>query len=257
MTGIVTPFLVHQHGTTVFLNSMPLKPRSSSSSSSSSSILVGMAVIGKSNEPLYLCDCEKIVHDPNEKPSDKEEAGDDHPVELDEDKDPFGFKHYWSHRTEQRNSLPFSGQLLVHAALDNLEELLERPGGGGGGGGKHGPMPVIRKSSIVPDVSINSPPHWLGLLLHSSSDGHSVYGYITATNIKLMAITKDIPASESSNSIAIKLIQNFLQEVHQHFIAYLLNPFCDTRGGSLVSKQLDRRIAHSIANLRQSTIIVD
>jgi Sedlin, N-terminal conserved region len=223
-----------------------MKPQSSSSSTSS--ILVGMAIIGKSNEPLYLCDCEKIwqkIHASNaaEEPSSCDDT----------EKDPFGFQQNSLNNTEQRNSLSLAGQILVHAALDPLEELVEHPSGS-----KNGPRPVIRKSAIIPEVSSSSsppPPHWLGLLLHSPSDGHSVFGYITATNIKLLAIVKDVPADASS--IAIKLIQSFLQEVHQHLIAYVLNPFCDTRGGSLVSEQLDQRIAHSVTNLRQSTIRVD
>jgi Sedlin, N-terminal conserved region len=223
-----------------------MKPHSSSSTSS---ILVGMAIVGKGNEPLYLCDCERVWRPMQAANASSPAASDSQQVDPTED--PFGFKHFSVHKTEQRSSLSLSGQILVHAALDQLEELVEHPSGV-----KNGPMPVIRKNAIVPVISNNSPPppHWLGLLLHSPSDGYSVYGYITATNIKLLAIAKDVSAD---SSIAVKLIQNFLQEVHQHLIAYLLNPFCDTRGGSLVSTQLDQRIAHSIANLRQSTIRVD
>ena len=221
---------------------MPLEPQSSSSAKSSS-ILVGMAIIGKNNEPLYLCDCEALgrEEDANEPPTTVPDHATENQKEVEED--PFGFIHFSLHHTEQRNSLPLSGQILMHAALDALEERIERPGGGKNG------MPVIRPTAS----SSSPPPHWLGLLLHAPSDGYSVYGYITATNLKLLALTKDVVPQQ--NAIASKLIQNFLQEVHQHLIAYMLNPFCDTRGGALVSQQLDRRIAHSIANLRQSTAI--
>jgi Sedlin, N-terminal conserved region len=221
-----------------------------------SSILVGVAIIGKSNVPLYLCDCEKQwleYHKSNFSSSidggipiesDENDSTIQRQEETNDDKDPFGFVHHSLYKIEQRNSMPLSGQILIHAAIDNLEEQIERPGG------KNAQMPVIRKSTNDP----NTPPHWLGLLLDTSSDGYTVYGYITATNIKLMAIAKDVP---TKNGIAIKLLQDFLKEVHQHYIAYLLNPFSDTRGGLIVSKQFDVGIANSIAKLKQPTVLVD
>jgi hypothetical protein len=213
-----------------------------------SSFLVGIAVVGKSNEPLYLCDCQQhsiellkdksihILDGVNNALTDRH---------VGEDNDPFGFTQFYTQNLEQRNSMPLSGQILIHAALDNLEEKIDRPTG------KNGQMPIIRNRNS----NINDLPHWLGLLLDPTSDGYGVYGYITATNIKLMVITKDV---QPSNKVAIKLIQTFLKEAHQHYIAYLLNPFCDTRGGSIISKQFDVRIANSIAKMQQQpTMMVD
>jgi hypothetical protein len=214
---------------------------------------IGVAVVGKSNEPLYLCDCQhkwRDLYRGDTITTNNNESDEDRNVTYtideqdDNDKDPFGFIQFSSQKLEQRNSMPLSGQILIHAALDNLEEKIDRPSG------KNGQMPVIRNKLS----NSNDPPHWLGLLLDSLSDGYGVYGYITATNIKLMVITKDV---QPSNKDTIKLIQTFLKEIHQHYIAYLLNPFCDTRGGEIISKQFDIRIAHSIAKLQQRTVTVD
>ena len=213
------------------------------------SFIVGIAVVGKSNEPLYLCDCEKpwldlqretiSTNEPNEENLNMDQVKDG---DI-EDTDPFGFIEQKSQKIEQRNSMSLSCQILIHAALDNLEEKIERPSG------KNGQMPVIIRSSTVSSTQ-NDPLHWLGLLIDSSTaDGYAVHGYITATNIKLMVITKDLMVP--TNATIIKALKFFLQEVHQHYITYLLNPFCDTRGGSIRSKQFDIRMATSIRNVQQ------
>ena len=215
-------------------------------SATSTSIVVGIAVVGKSNEPLYLCDCEKPwldLHSETEQSdgclnNDQATGGDI------TDQDPFGFLEHNSRKLEQRNSMTLSCQQLIYAAIDNLEEKMERPSG------KNGQMPVIIRSNTTSSTKDDA-VHWLGLLLDSStSDGYAVYGYITATNIKLMVITKDLKAS-STNKTTLKDLQLFLQEVHQHYITYLLNPFCDTRGGSIRSKQFDIRMATSIQKVQQ------
>jgi Sedlin, N-terminal conserved region len=178
------------------------------------SMLTGIAIIGKSNEPLYLCDCERS----------NEGTLQQQPVEN----DPFGFT---SSHTEQRNSLPLQRQIIVHAALDCLEEMVQSS--------VTGQMPVIRNAT-------RTAPHWVGLLLEL--DGQAVYGYITATNIKFMALTR--------GKCETKVMQGFLKELHQHYCAYISNPFCNTRG-SIISKQFDARITQSVAKVQQPAAIVD
>jgi hypothetical protein len=211
----------------------------------SNSFVVGVAIIGKSNEPLYLCDCEKPWLDllQGTAPRDLKQEDDNDGADL---PDPFGFLEH-TRKLEQRNSMSLSCQQLIHAALDNLEEKIERPSG------KNGQMPVIIRrttTSVSLTTARDEPVHWLGLLLDSiSSDGYAVYGYITATNIKVMVITKDLMVP--TNPAITKVLQMFVREMHQHYIAYLLNPFCDTRGGSIRSKQFDERVAISIQKVQQ------
>ena len=230
---------------------MTVSQHLSAASTTSSAIIIGVAVVGKSNEPLYLCDCEKLwlglQNDtiPTESSNDNVETAQTKTVDN-ADLDPFGFFEHNSQKLEQRNSMSLSCQILIHAALDNLEEKIERPSG------KNGQMPVIIRSSTASSTK-HDPVHWLGLLIDpSTSDGYSVYGYITATNIKLMVITKDLIAP--TNPTILKALQTFLQEAHQHFIAYLLNPFCDTRGGSIRSNQFDMRMATSIQKVQQMNV---
>ncbi len=230
---------------------MKVSPTTTVASMASSPFIAGIAVVGKSNEPLYLCDCERLWLSLQNDASVSEESSDAN-VTTDQtkdgensDQDPFGFIKHNSQNFEQRASMSLFCQIFIHAALDNLEEKIERPSG------RNGQMPVIIRSKTSLSAK-NDPLHWLGVLLDSStSDGHAVYGYITATNIKIMAITTDLTVP--TNPAITKAIQSFLQEVHQHYITYLLNPFCDTRGGSIQSKRFDARIATSIRKVQQLT----
>ena len=230
---------------------MKVSPSITVRSMASSPFIAGIAVVGKSNEPLYLCDCERLwlslQNDASisQESSDAKMTDDQRKDGENDNQDPFGFIKHNSQNFEQRTSMSLFCQILIHAALDNLEEKIERPSG------RNGQMPVIIRSNTASSIK-NDPLHWLGVLLDSStSDGYAVYGYITATNIKLMAITKDLMVP--TNPAITKAIQTLLQEVHQHYITYLLNPFCDTRGGSIQSKQFDARIATSIHKVQQLT----
>jgi hypothetical protein len=177
-------------------------------------MLTGIAIIGKSNEPLYLCDCERSTTTDATLPS----GG-----------DPFGFAS--AQHAEQRSSLPLQRQIIAHAALDCLEEMVQSS--------VTGQMPVIKNST-------RTAPHWVGLLLEL--DGQAVYGYITATNIKFMALTR--------GKCDPKIMQGFLKELHQHYSAYVSNPFCNTRG-PIVSTQFDERITQSVAKIQHPEVIVD
>lgn len=179
-------------------------------------MLTGIAIIGKSNEPLYLCDCERS------------DEGRRTPPPLLAENDFFGFA---TSHAEQRNSLPLQRQIIAHAAIDCLEEMVQSS--------VTGQMPVIRNPT-------RTAPHWVGLLLEL--DGQAVYGYITATNIKFFALTH--------GKCEPKTIQNFLKELHQHYSTYVSNPFCNTRG-PIVSKQFDDRIKQSVAKVQHPEVIVD
>lgn len=116
--------------------------------------LTGIAIIGKNNEPLYLCDCHK-------------ESSSDAAANIE---DPFDFKQAL---TEQRNSMSLQLQLVVYAALDSLEEMVST--------GQTKQQPIIKK----PNVAMTN---WVGLLLEL--DGQAVYSSVTATNIKFFALTE-------------------------------------------------------------------
>jgi len=160
--------------------------------------LLGIAIIGKSNEPLYLCDCTKILQDASEEASAVESSD-----------DIFGFLQA-SRARGQRESLPLEQQFMIHSALDRLEEMI-------GISNSEGTMPLR--------VSINGmaarSTHWLGRL--TEIDGNSiVYGYVTATNIKFLCLCQ-LPCKAS-------LVKVLLTNLHVHYTAYIMNPFSKLRG---------------------------
>ena len=180
--------------------------------------LKGIAIVGKSNEPLYMCDCLRLSAD---------SSGSNCSTIPQEENDHFGFA---GAHTEQRNSLPLQSQIIMHAALDCLEENVQALA--------NGQMPVIRNPT-------RSAPHWVGLLLEA--DGQAVYGYITATNIKFLALT--------GGKCDPKVLQRLMGELHQHYSAHVNNPFSNTRG-PIISKQFDERIATSVAEVTHLEMVV-
>ena len=183
--------------------------------------LTGIAVIGKNNEPLYLRNC-------CEDEQNQHSSADENAAAKEGDQDPFGFSQSLS---DPQGSMPLQLQLVAYAALDSLDELLVS--------GQTKQQPVIKKSN-------SSMPNWVGLLLEL--DEQAVYGYVSATNIKYLALTKG--RSE------VKVMHAFLKEIHQHFISYVMNPFANTRG-PITSTLFDEQVRKSAERVRKSEVVVD
>lgn len=228
-------------------------------------IVVGIAIMGKSNEPLYLCDCTKIldsvgsliVADERKFPSD--DTANDDTASLDY----FGFG-LTNARTDamgklnQSRSLSMEHQLLIHSSLDRLEEIV-------GFSKSDGSMPFRRNSGL-----------WLGLL--TTLDGiWNVYGYVAATNIKFVALGWESESESSwsapsprggaaatligSNTTTTttagttllnpsspqeQKIKNLLSSLHDLYVEYVLNPFCDWTE-PIQSDKFDRRFRDLIS----------
>lgn len=161
--------------------------------------LLGLGIVGKNNVPLYMCDCAALlVADPSA-PSQAEDG------------DYYGFSSQTS--SLQSQSLPVQQQLLMHAALDQVDDLVETIHGEGISSPFSG-MPV-RKKPTSKDAS--SHHHYLGILLDLGE--WQVHGYITVTNLKIMALTQR----------GATAIRPFLEQVHRMWIAYTMNPFHPVR----------------------------
>jgi Sedlin, N-terminal conserved region len=78
--------------------------------------LIGLAVIGKQNEPLYLCDCERLVDGKVDDSLNRSSTGDD----------PFGLVAACQKKGAfpPRDTLSYSHQLIFHASLDAVEDML-------------------------------------------------------------------------------------------------------------------------------------
>ena len=134
--------------------------------------------------------------------------------------------------SQQRpTSLPLNLQLVVFAALDGLEEAVST--------GQTKQQPIIKN----PNVSM---PNWVGFLMELG--GHAVYATVSATNIKFLALTQGKASST-------KEIHLFLKEIHQHFIAYVMNPFANTRG-PVNSKLFDEKVQKSVDKVKEVPVAV-
>jgi len=198
--------------------------------------LIGLAVVGKNNEPIYMCDCTRL--------SDEHGAGSStNPASsspAEEVNDVFGFLEG---SQELGESLPIQHRFLVHAALDQVEELVVTTVGfatNAAGTRRYSGMPV--RKNPMPSMG----PHWLGVLL-DLADEWQVHGYVTATNMKLFALTRRRePHVKVTPADGLK-VRSLLERVHSLFIAYAMNPFQEMRDlKSIRSPRFDKGIRDAV-----------
>lgn len=217
--------------------------------------LFGLAIVGKKNEPLYLCDCQRLSllattaidessHPDDDCPTDTT-ADLEHdvppdptgggggagastrlpsPSDDDDDHDdanatdPFGFfqaeKDHGS-----GHSLSREWCFILHSSLDHCMERIETTGAGL-------PVPRGRTGS------------WLGRIA-TMEEEFSVFGRISATSIKLLALTA-VSARDMD-------VRTFLEEVHAKYVELLMNPFTELRG-PIRSSIFDRQIKQAVRN---------
>jgi Sedlin, N-terminal conserved region len=218
--------------------------------------LLGIAIIGKSNEPLYLCDCTRLQlpHDGGINKAAAADSSTDATTTTEgggydnsDDDDLFGFIQATA-CLGQRQSLPLERQFMMHAALDRLEELI-------GASKPDGTMPLrpstnqhhhhhrssgSSSSSTAASnllLSANN-AHWLGLLTVQDGDC-AVYGHVVVpTNLKFLALVQVGQQSSSSApnnnnngpvlplaAKTAKAVRKLLASLHGNFIDYVMNPF--------------------------------
>ena len=210
--------------------------------------LLGIAIIGKSNEPLYLCDCEKIKE--GEDPTFGAETQTTEDESAKGDYFGFGLTSDTVSSKNQGQSLSMEHQLLLHASLDPLEEMI-------GTSKLDGTMPLRRN---------NNYSAWLGLL--TILDGTwAVYGHVSATNIKFLALcdTGSVPGqspwtdysaktSTSSSSVFSNPEQNIkklLSNLHKSYADYITNPFSKPTEPILNSANFHKNVRQSIATYHE------
>ena len=178
--------------------------------------LLGLAILGKSNAPLYMCDCTRLVEGSESTEKDEEKTK--------EEDDLFGFAAL-SQSKGQRESLELDKQFMIHTALDPLEETI-------GKSNSDGSMPLRR--TLYGAASMSS--QWMGAL-RDVDEQYTVYGHVTATNIKLLALCRK-PCKES-------VIRTFLSTIHEHYIHYVINPFSDIEG-PIDSRIFDDKVKEAV-----------
>lgn len=170
-----------------------------------------IAIIGKNDEPLYLLGCNGARNNEDDSSNDTEDIGS---------------------CDEQQSIMPlFSDQVLLHASLDCLDEMITTV---------NGQMPVIKKPT-------SAHPHWVGLLLEDHERALSVYGHVSATNIKFLCLV------EADDCVVVSVIQKLLADLHQLYVEEVLNPFFDTKG-SIRSAKFDNNVRRAIPGLKGEVV---
>jgi hypothetical protein len=186
----------------------------------SSLMLLGIAVLGKSHEPLYLRNLRPAQRPASE--NDSSSSGGHN-----NDSDPLGLSSMT--RQNVHASLPLDDQIILHAALDSFEEKVDRTASG--------QMPSVKKQNVGGGGTSNW-PHWVGLLLIRNRS--AVYGYVTATNIKFFVLVEG-PTN-------VKEMQDFMKGIHMSYIEYIMNPFFLTKGG-IQSTTFDDKVRTAMEKL--------
>lgn len=220
--------------------------------------LLGLALIGRNNEPLYLCDCVRIIKEKefelsealavNQSPSSSGEEG--QPAETtgrrnaDENEaskqNPLGLLDITT-KGSLRSSLGIEHRLMIHSALDQLNESINATRTATGG--------------------------WLGLL-SQLDEAFSIYGYVTATNIKILLLTETNAKDAYIRSLMTELHEYYVRVsriisttvIVKHcfqpncknnltdaspFSKYCLNPFCDIKA-DINSRQFDSNVTQAV-----------
>lgn len=233
--------------------------------------LISLAVIGKDNEPLYIRDFQTLLSSPPPPQDDIEESpnsnttteeemvvdavsssnNDGHDTSTNaseekknEDDDPFGF---FSSNSSPGESSSLRHQFLFHAALDRFDELLNIstvPVLGGGGGSANtsintslGSISKWRTVGSPSSVGISgSDSMWIGLLCNLEE--MRIYGYLTNTSIKFMAIVQDTIATSQQIAARETELKLFFTSIHELYVEYVLNPFSNIKI-KITSKRVD------------------
>ena len=248
--------------------------------------LLGIAIVGKKNEPLYLCDCTKLtsIHDDDNENDATPTASPPGQPGNTAVNDPFGFLLQSSSTSTtasssqpQGQSLEIEQQFILHAALDRLEEQV-------GASHPDGTMPLRKAvrsgnsnsstAAASPTATNNNnkkshhhhhlgPPagQWLGLLTVQDAGSGGVlcaYGYVTATNLKVLALAAHpVAASAAATRRALeqqgRAVRTLCTAVHGHVITYLLNPFRELHETCLQSASLDRHVRQAVQAYQEQT----
>jgi len=166
--------------------------------------LLALAILGKKNEPLYLCDCPTLLEakidittTASSDAKAKANAVDSTDNDSDNENDPFGFFQAEKEKG-LKESMKMEDRFRIHSALDQyFAEAIETSKAGL-------PVPLTRTGA------------WLGLLSKVDQDAY-VYGHLTATNIKFFVLVQ-AQAKEAE-------VRKFLATIHQHYVTYVMNPF--------------------------------
>lgn len=169
--------------------------------------LVSLVIIDKNYEPIYMKD---FVETPT------------NPSILDAD-GPFEFEQgpmFQMDASNKSSSGSFScslrHQFVLHGAMDRFEALA-------------GPQPTNKFSWRAPGT-MGPEAMWVGLIC--PVEDMRVYGYVTTTKLRFMAIVEDafLPDQINQQEARETELKNLMYNIHSLYVEYTLNPFSKIEG---------------------------
>ena len=140
-----------------------------------------------------------------------------------------------SSTTTTKKECSLRQQFILHAALDRFEELA-------------GPPPSVAWRE--PGAQ-GADAMWVGLLC--PVEEMRVYGYMTTSKLKLMAVVED---SSSLASLQGKLVEDDVKQlfvrIHELLVEYTLNPFNPIDGRKISSPRFDKRISDTVRQFNRT-----
>jgi len=162
-----------------------------------------LAILGSKNEPLYIC-----ASGPTEGSNDGDA------VTSEEGVDAFGFFGEDNDHDEAsksgfiKKSASIRHEMMIHAAIDRIEELL----------GSHRKITWKR---------FQRGTHWMGQVC--PMEEYDIYGYVTTSDVKILALLErdGIVPLKKRKEVDIKIM---FTAIHDCYVKYTLNPFSKIRG---------------------------
>jgi hypothetical protein len=168
--------------------------------------LLCLVIVGKDNEPLYQRDFGPREND------------DPAAVVSDDEADCFGFA---STMRSTETTISLRHEFMMHSALDYLDEATSAEN---------------RAKSRAGNTK------WIGKLCPMEET--LIYAYVTATNVKMMAMVEDSPnPAHAARESDLKI---FFTRLHEMFVQYTLNPFTKLRE-LIISKRFDDGVAEAVS----------
>ena len=200
--------------------------------------LVDLAVVGKDGRPLYLREFRPTNEVDDE--IDQSAAEDDIFTLAHEAMGTAGACSLTPLKGGILSRCSLSRQFILHSALDRMDHLTAPEGFGTTAWrrpGAQGPTAMY--------VGLLGVPAGAGAGAGANSPVR-VYGYITTTKIKILAVVKDdCPTLEAEEVMEGQLI-HLMSNVHRLYTEYIANPFTEVGAKVIESKTFDSRVLNFV-----------
>jgi len=219
--------------------------------------LVTLAIVGKDNTPLYLCDfdqdneCSNVAAVTKTMVKTVNKQNDDNTAKEDEDA-ALLYSFFEPSSKKQNESSSLKNQFIMYSALDRCEELIASKVYNINPNNDNSSSPQSSSTTTTTAEGIQN-SMWIGLL--GTIDEMKVYGYMTNTKIKFMASIQDTDDTTTFTRNKQHFareggLKSFFASMHMLYIAHVSNPFSQIiQGGEHAKKITSQKFDHSVNRL--------